>query len=71
MRYAIKNYKWVFAITLSLVLGLGPAVASAHAHFDSEYQNSSCELCVLPTILSIASIDTAVDHPPLSSVAAI
>jgi hypothetical protein len=71
MRYAVKHYKWVFAIMLSLVLGLGSAVASAHAHFDSEYQNSSCEPFVLPTISSIASIDTAVDHPPLSSVAAI
>ena len=71
MRYALKNYKWFFALTLSLILGLGFTVASAHTHFDSEHQNSSCELCVLPTIASIASIDTAVDHPPVSPVAAI
>jgi hypothetical protein len=71
MRYALKNYKWFFAITLSLVLGLGSVIASAHTHFDSEHQNSSCELCVLPTIASVASIDTAIDHPPVSPVAAI
>ena len=70
MRFAVKNYKWFFALTLSLILGLGSAVASAHTHTDSEHQNSSCELCVLPTIASVASIDTAVDHPPVSPVAA-
>jgi len=70
MRYAIENYKWFFALTLSLILGLGSTVASAHTHFDSEHQNSSCELCVLPTIASVASIDTAIDHPPVSPVAA-
>jgi len=71
MRYALKNYKWFFAITLSLVLGLGSAAVSAHTHSESEQHNNSCELCVLPTIASLASTDTSIDHPPISPVAAI
>lgn len=71
MRYAVKNYKSVFAITLSLVLGLGLRLRRPMLILTASIKTAAVELCVLPTISCIDSIDTAVDHPPLSSVAAI
>ena len=61
----LKNYKWFFAITLCLALGLGTAVVSAHSHIDgnSGHLDPSCDICILPSMAATASIDTAIDHP--------
>jgi hypothetical protein len=51
----MKNYRWIVAIALSLILGLGSVVTSAHSHIDdpfngpidsnSDHLESSCSIC--------------------------
>jgi hypothetical protein len=73
MSSLLKNYKWIFAITLSLALGLGSAVVSAHSHIDGngEHQSPSCDICILPSLAATASVDTAIDHPLVQKTTAI
>ena len=51
----MKNYRWIVAAALSLILGLGSVVTSAHSHIDdhidgsingnSDHQEGSCSIC--------------------------
>jgi len=47
----MKNYRWIVAVALSLILGLGSVVTSAHSHIDgptdsnSEHLEGSCSIC--------------------------
>ena len=51
----MKNYRWIVATALSLMLGLGSVVTSAHSHIDapadelidgnSDHQEGSCSIC--------------------------
>ncbi|MGB0450459.1 MAG: DUF2946 family protein [Porticoccaceae bacterium] len=51
----MNNYRWIVAAALSLILGLGSVVTSAHSHIDdhidgsisgnSDHQEGSCSIC--------------------------
>jgi len=43
----MKNYRWIVAVALSLILGLGSVVTSAHSHIDGDrdHQEGSCSIC--------------------------
>jgi len=43
----MKNYRWIVAVALSLFLGLGSVVTSAHSHIDGDrdHQEGSCSIC--------------------------
>jgi len=68
MRSVMKNYQWPFAIALSLILGFGSVLASAHSH--GEHQDTLCSICVLQPTTAITSVDTAIELPILTAVSA-
>jgi hypothetical protein len=51
----MNNYRWIVALALSLILGLGSVATSAHNHIDdhidgsingnSSHQEGSCSIC--------------------------
>ena len=64
----MKNYRWIVAAALSLILGLGSVVTSAHNHIDdhidgsindnSDHQEGSCSIC-FQEFTVIVSADTS------------
>jgi hypothetical protein len=64
----MKNYRWIVAAALSLILGLGSVVTSAHSHIDdhidgsingnSDHQEGSCSICFQESTV-IVSADTS------------
>jgi hypothetical protein len=68
----MKNYRWIVAAALSLILGLGSVVSSAHNHIDdhidghidgsindnSDHQEGSCSIC-FQEFTVILSADTS------------
>ena len=68
----MKNYRWIVATALSLILGLGSVVTSAHNHIDdhidghidgsingnSDHHEGSCSIC-FQEFTVIVSADTS------------
>lgn len=66
MTATTKNTNWLFAIALSLLLGLSSVVAATHSHIDD--RSNICSVCLLQPTASIVEIQTTFDHPPAVAV---
>ena len=66
MTVTTKNYNWLFAIALSLLLGLSSVVAATHSHIDDI--SNSCSVCLLQPTASTVEIQSAIDVPLMVAV---